>query len=150
MKWVNAKGDIIESEHGSEEMRAVVGGLGLLGIVTEFTLQLQPNSRTVVEVRKRMNDSNMVADVMNLLQNETPHVMALWRPDLDTFSALLWTQVEEADYDAATMPKFYPNGSIALITPVPQQSATSLKELITAWEADPLDESPTADVLNAG
>jgi len=149
VKWVNAKGDIIESEHGSKEMRAVVGGLGLLGIVTEFTLQLQPNSRTVVEVRKRLNDSNIVADVMNILQNETPHVMALWRPDLDTYSALLWTQVEEPDYDAATMPKFYPNGSIALIAPVDQQSATALKELITAWEADPLDESPTADVLNA-
>ncbi|KAG0610744.1 hypothetical protein M758_7G088100 [Ceratodon purpureus] len=149
VKWVNAKGEIIESEQGSKEMKALVGGLGLLGIVTELTLQLQPNSRTVVEVRKGLDDTNMVADVKKILQEETPHVMVIWRPDVGMYAATSWKQVEEGEYDAATMPKFYPNGTIALMVPVDEQAATSLKELITAWEDDPRDESPTADVLNA-
>lgn len=154
MKWVNAKGEIIESdlqsEHGAKEVRALVGGLGLLGIVTELTLQLQPNSRTVVELRKSLNDTKIVADLKKILQEETPHVLAFWRPDLGSFTAALWTQVEEGDYNAATMPKFYPNGTIALMTPVSEQAAIALKEVMAAWEDDPKDESPNADVLNAG
>ena len=37
-----------------------MGGLGLLGIVTEIALQLQPNSRTIVELRRGLSDARMV------------------------------------------------------------------------------------------
>jgi len=154
VKWVDASGKIIESEmqteQGAREVRALVGGLGLLGIVTEFTLQLQPNSRTIVEVRKNLEDTHMVGELKKLLEEETPHVISIWRPDFGRYKAVLWTQVEEKDYDAATMPTFYPNGSIALLTATDEQTANSTKELMAAWESDVRDESPSADVLNSG
>jgi L-gulonolactone oxidase len=154
LKWVNANGEVILSEvqshHGANEVRALVGGLGLLGIVTEITLQLQPNSQTIVEVRNGLNDATMVADLKKFLQEETPHVAAFWRPDFGTYKAALWTQVEDGKYDSTTTPKFYPNGTIAIITPFDAQVATSLKHLMAAWEDDVTDESPSADLLNAG
>ena len=154
VKWVDARGEIIvsdlETEHGAKEGRALVGGLGLLGVVTEITLQLQPNTRTVVEVRKDLNDTNMVAEVLKSLEEETPHVITFWRPDFGMYKAVLFTQVEEGEYDPATMPEFYPNGSIALLTSVDEHDANTMKELLFGWENDVKDESPSADVLNTG
>lgn len=149
LKWVNANGEVILSEVLSDEVRALVGGLGLLGIVTEITLQLQPNSQTIVEVRKGLNDTTMVTDLKKLLLEETPHVAAFWRPDFGKYKAALWTQVEDGKYDSTTTPKFYPNGTIALLTPFDAQVATSLKHLMAAWEDDVTDELPSADLLNA-
>ena len=51
LTWVNGWGEIVVSDAGSPEVAALVGGLGLLGVVTEVTLQLQPLSFTVVETR---------------------------------------------------------------------------------------------------
>lgn len=154
VKWVNAKGEIllsdVKTERGAKEVNALVEGLGLLGIVTELTLQLQANSRTVVEVRKGLKDGNIAAELKGMLEEETPHVTAFWRPDFGTYKAVLWKQVEEGEFNPATMPKFYPNGSIALINPFNEEVATAFKEVMAAWEDDPKDESPSADVVNAG
>ncbi len=58
--------------------------------------------------------------------------------------------MEEGGYDPGTMPKFYPNGSMAVLFSIPLQDAVAVKELMAAWENDGKDESPSADVLNTG
>ena len=152
VKWVNAKGEIfesdLESEQGAKEVRALVGGLGLLGVATEFTLQLQPNSRTIVETRKRLKDTNIVADIKKTMELETPNVIAFWRPDSGTYKLVMWTQVDERN--AATAPKFYPNGSTFYLSQVDRQYANAWSEILRKWEEDTAEESPSADVLNAG
>ncbi|KAG0600762.1 hypothetical protein M758_11G058800 [Ceratodon purpureus] len=153
VKWVNAKGEIIvsdlETEQGGNEGRALLGGLGLLGVATEFTLQLRPNSRTIVETRTRLNDTNIVADVKRVLELETPHVIAFWRPDFGTYKLVLWTQVDDNNQNDPKTPIFYPNGSINYLFQVNEQFSIAWSELMRSWEEDRLDESATADTLNA-
>jgi L-gulonolactone oxidase len=71
VKWVNAKGEVVVSdvatERGAKEVRGLVGALGLLGVATEFTFQLQENSRTVVETWTGLEDAEIVADVKRIL-----------------------------------------------------------------------------------
>lgn len=153
IKWVNAKGEVIvrdsQTEDGVKEVRALVGGLGLLGIATEITLQLQPNSRTIVEVRKGLKDTNMVADVKNILERETPHVILFWRPDFGTYKAVMWTQLSDKNRGATTLPKDYPNGKIGYMVPVDDGFASDWSELLVKWEGDEAEESASADELNA-
>lgn len=150
VKWVNAKGDVIvsdsETEHGANEVRALVGGLGLLGIATEFTLQMQPNSRTVVETRKKLKDTNIVAELKQIVEVETPHVLAFWRPDFGTYKLVLWTQVEKF---SAPAPRFYPNASIVYLTQIEEKLSSVWSELMQMWEEDAADESANAGALNA-
>ena len=56
VRWVNGKGEILlsnaDTESGRNEIAALVGGMGLLGVITEFTFQLEPGlSLTMVETR---------------------------------------------------------------------------------------------------
>ena len=87
LKWVNAKGQVLVHERDTGEFRALVGGLGLLGIVTEVTLQLQLNSRTIVEVRKGLNNTRIVPELVQMVQHETPHAMTFWRPDFGKYKS---------------------------------------------------------------
>lgn len=151
VKWVNAKGEIIvsdlETEQGAKEVRAFVGGLGLLGVATEFTLQLQPNSRTIVETRLGLSDENIAEDLVRTMKTETPHVIAFWRPDFGTYKSVMFKQVKEGDEDA---PTFYPEGKIAYLTQVDSKVSSAWSELLAKWEDDAGEESASADVMNAG
>lgn len=148
VKWVNGNGEIIVSdlETGVEEVRALVGGLGLLGIATEFTLQLQAKSRTIVEVRKGLSDDTIVADLMKTLQTETPHVIAFWRPDFGTYKMLMFSEENEK----VLAPTFYPNGKIAYLTKIDRETSSAWEEIVAKWEEDAVEESASADVMNAG
>ena len=159
VKWVNGKGEIIVSdsatEAGAEEVKALVGGLGLLGIVTEFTLQLEPPSRTVVETRNNLDDTHIVADVSKMLEEETPHVIVYWRPDFGTYRSIMWTQVLDGSvYNSAggssEEPAFRPNARSKHLHALEDQMASALDELMAAWEDDTAEESPIADQLNSG
>jgi len=44
--WVDAAGTIRTSAKGSAEAEALCGGLGLLGTLTEFTLQMTETTNT--------------------------------------------------------------------------------------------------------
>lgn len=44
--WVDAAGAVHVSRKGSEEAKALCGGIGLLGTLTEFTLQLTAPTNT--------------------------------------------------------------------------------------------------------
>ncbi|XP_073391725.1 L-gulonolactone oxidase 2 [Physcomitrium patens] len=153
IKWVNAKGEIIvsdlQTERGAKEVRALVGGLGLLGVVTEFTLKLQPNSRTIVDTRKGLDDTNLVLDLKKTLALETPHIIVHWRPDFESYKALLFTQVDDVNQSAAAViPKYYPNARRASDIPVSDKMASAWSELMATWEDDAAEELPSADVLN--
>lgn len=148
VKWVNGNGEIIVSdlETGVEEVRALVGGLGLLGIATEFTLQLQAKSRTIVEVRKGLSDDNIVADLMKTLKTETPHVIAFWRPDFGTYKMLMFSE----ENDKVLAPPFYPSGKIAWLTKIDRETSSAWEQIVAKWEEDAVEESASADVMNAG
>ena len=159
VKWVNGKGEILLSdsatEAGAEEVKALVGGLGLLGIATEFTLQLEPPSRTVLESRSNLDDAHIVADVSKMLEEETSHVILLWRPDLGTYRAFMWTQVidESASNPAggpSEEPAFESNPWSGYLAPLEDHLASALNKLMAAWEEDTAEESPIADELNSG
>ena len=159
VKWVNGKGEILVSdsatEAGAEEVKALVGGLGLLGVATEFTLQLEPPSRTVVETRNNLDDTQIVADVSKMLEEETPHVIVFWRPDFGTYRAIMWTQVLDGSvYNPAggssEEPAFRPNARTRYLDPLEDQVVGALEKLMAAWEDDTAEESPIADELNSG
>ena len=132
VKWVNGKGEIFvsDTERGAEEVKVLVGGLGLLGIVTEFTLQLEPRSRIVVETRNNLDDINIVADVTKMLEEETPHVIVHWRPDDAKYRAVMWRQQQVMDNEESSYPNrdpgFYPNGRIVYSNAVE-------KEVVESW-----------------
>ena len=132
VKWVNGKGEIFvsDTERGAEEVKVLVGGLGLLGIVTEFTLQLEPRSRIVVETRNNLDDINIVADVTKMLEEETPHVIVHWRPDDAKYRAVMWRQQQVMDNEESSYPNrdpgFYPNGRIVYFNAVE-------KEVVESW-----------------
>lgn len=151
-KWVNGRGEVIVSDaqtkKGAKELKALIGGLGLLGIITEFTLQLEPYSWTIVETRNDLHDANIVAELKNMLQNETPHVISFWRPDFSTYRAILFTPVKSEDALTATAPAFDPNARAAYMAGVDSGVASKISEVMAAWGDE--DTSDSADLLNEG
>lgn len=78
LKWVNAKEDVIMSGTDTEEGAALLGGIGLLGVITEITFQLEASSLTVVEVRDDLDDATMAAEVERIMKEETKYVSCYW------------------------------------------------------------------------
>lgn len=152
LTWVNGRGEIVVSDtatsQGATEVAALVGGLGLLGVLTEVTLQLEPLSFTVVETRANLDDTNMVSELMSLLASQTPNILVQWRPEFGLYRAVLYKQVNAVPASGA--PPFHPHAKSAIMHAVDDDTARVVKELLAAWDADPDEESPIADVLNAG
>jgi hypothetical protein len=91
-KWVNAKGEVLTSARDSPEGRAVVGSIGLLGVVTEVTLQLAPLSNTRFDTVWKRGDGSIAADIVSMLR-ETPHMLVVWRPDMGKYNAVRLREV---------------------------------------------------------
>jgi L-gulonolactone oxidase len=85
--WVDARGRVVTSDRASPEARAIVGGLGLLGVVTEMTLQLGPPSHTRFESVWKRDDDAIVEDILGFLK-ETPRMLVVWRPDMGKYTAI--------------------------------------------------------------
>lgn len=66
--WVDSTGKVHTSTKGSEEAFALCGGLGLLGTITEFTLQLTPTSKTRFFTWYLKDDTNLADDVEKVLK----------------------------------------------------------------------------------
>jgi hypothetical protein len=77
--------------------RALVGGLGLTGVVTELVLQLTPLTLTHALVALNAPDDTLAADVRDLLR-VSPQATVVWRPDLRRYSA--WVLRQETERDA--------------------------------------------------
>jgi len=74
--------------------RALVGGLGLTGVVTELLLQLTAPTLTHALAALDAPDDALFRDVEELLAS-SPHVTVAWRPDLRRYSA--WALYSEAE-----------------------------------------------------
>jgi FAD/FMN-containing dehydrogenase len=90
--WVDASGAVVRSTRDSPEGRAIVGSLGLLGVVTEVTLQLTPASNTRFDTVWKKSDASIATDILEMLQ-ETPHMLVVWRPDMNRYNAVRLREV---------------------------------------------------------
>jgi hypothetical protein len=68
LTWVDGLGNIRRDSRDSEAGRALVGGLGVAGLVTELLLQLEPPSLTAVDTRFKQHDGKLYKDVMEMLK----------------------------------------------------------------------------------
>lgn len=117
LTWVDGSGNVRVSNRSSTAGRALIGGLGVAGVVTELALQLQPPSRTRISTRSKQSDGNLVADVRDMLKvgvvlakvvhtgsasgradaahlpppcaQVSPHVLVVWRPDLQLYTGFI-------------------------------------------------------------
>ncbi|CAM6121955.1 unnamed protein product [Calypogeia fissa] len=150
IKWVNAKGDIITSniadEKGRFEIRGLLGGIGLLGIMCEVTFRFLPaGSLAQVEIWTK-EDSTIAADVKHQLQAYTPHILYFWRPDLGFYRAHFYKPLEAGD---VPVHPYYPRGRSAMLIPPPPSSARQYWENLAAFQADIDESGPNSDLLNA-
>ncbi|PTQ26372.1 hypothetical protein MARPO_2307s0001, partial [Marchantia polymorpha] len=148
VKWVDSTGAIIHSdvatETGLEQIRALIGGLGLLGIMTELTLQLLPaGSLAQVETWVR-DDANLAADIRSQLATSTPHVLIFWRPDLRYYKAYHYKPLEAGDVPRHP---YWPDGRGGMLSPAPPQS--NMTDYLAAYTADFDESGPQSDFLNA-
>jgi FAD/FMN-containing dehydrogenase len=152
LKWVNGRGEVIISdtatEQGAKEVEALVGGLGLLGILTEVTLQLRPLSYTIVETRNHLDDTNMVSELISMLRFENPNTIVQWKPEFKEYTAVLFKEVDSLPASGA--PPFLPNAKSNIMHAADDEIAGVVKDVLAAWDADPDEESPVANVLNSG
>lgn len=68
MQWVDGTGKVHTSARDSPEGRAICGGLGVLGVITELTLQLQEPGKVYVKTNARVEDTQLADDVTKMLQ----------------------------------------------------------------------------------
>lgn len=68
LTWVDGKGEVHVSPRNSTAGKALVGGLGVAGVVTELLLQLHPPSNTELKTRYKVSDINLLADVKAMLK----------------------------------------------------------------------------------
>jgi hypothetical protein len=91
--WIDGMGAVRRSARDSDEGRAIAGGLGLTGIVTELVLQLTPPTHTQLITRYLSSDANMLEDLEMMLK-VSPHILVFWRPDQGLYSAFLVRPVD--------------------------------------------------------
>ncbi|WIA11663.1 hypothetical protein OEZ85_011764 [Tetradesmus obliquus] len=130
--WVDARGEVHTSAKGSEEAHALCGGLGLLGTLTEFTLQLTETSKTHFFTAYLKDDDNLADDIEKLLKI-TPHIVVMWRPDVKKYTAHMQ---EPAPAHAPAIP-----GAVCNV--IPQAAAiqaTMGGPLLRAWQKDPFNQ----------
>jgi hypothetical protein len=68
LTWVDGLGNVHRDSRDSDAGRALVGGLGVAGLVTELLLQLEVPSVTAVETRFKKHDGKLYDDVVEMLK----------------------------------------------------------------------------------
>eukprot|EP00882_Tetradesmus_deserticola_P017756 GHRQ01019044.1.p1 GENE.GHRQ01019044.1~~GHRQ01019044.1.p1 ORF type:complete len:130 (-),score=23.88 GHRQ01019044.1:262-651(-) len=63
IQWVDGKGGVQTSARSSPEGKAICGGLGVIGVVTQLTLQLHAPGKVFVQTRARVADTQLMADI---------------------------------------------------------------------------------------
>lgn len=66
--WIDGLGNVHKDSRDSAAGKALVGGLGVAGLVTELLLQLQPPSHTTIGTRYKQHDTKLYNDVLDMLQ----------------------------------------------------------------------------------
>ncbi|CAM6091277.1 unnamed protein product [Calypogeia fissa] len=147
--WVDGKGSIITSdsadETGRSQIRGLIGGVGLIGVLCEVTFQFLPaGALAQVEIWTK-DDSTIASDVKLQLESQTPHILYFWRPDLRYYRAYFYKPLKSGD---TPVHPYYPRGRGAILQRVPDIVAKLYLETIAASQADIDDSSPAADAVN--
>jgi FAD/FMN-containing dehydrogenase len=67
--WVDAAGSVHNHGRDTDEVRAMCGGVGVLGVITELALQLTPPTNTRLSTPRYLaSDANLTADIDELLK----------------------------------------------------------------------------------
>jgi FAD/FMN-containing dehydrogenase len=82
IRWVDGKGEVHTSERSSPEGKAICGGLGVTGVVTQVTLQLKETGKVLVRTRAHVADSKLMDDIeaMQKVRGEAATAAAASRP----------------------------------------------------------------------
>lgn len=90
VKYVNASGAVLTACRSDPIFRGLAGGMGMLGIVTEFTMETQPNSKTEVQVQTFYNDRNITKIINALRADKTvDSLFVFWRADVRLVGAVV-------------------------------------------------------------
>jgi FAD/FMN-containing dehydrogenase len=68
IQWVDGKGEVHTSARSSPEGRAICGGLGVTGVVTQVTLQLKEAGKVLVRTRSHVADDKLIDDIEAMQQ----------------------------------------------------------------------------------
>lgn len=110
--FIDGKGEIHTVGKGSDELRGICGSIGLLGIVTEVTLQLTETTNTRLSTWYVRDDDNIFEDIEKMLQI-TPYLVVFWRPDIGKFTGHMQRPAEPGakvfkDAKSNVIPHFTP------------------------------------------
>ncbi|KAF6256372.1 hypothetical protein COO60DRAFT_1640790 [Scenedesmus sp. NREL 46B-D3] len=91
--FVDGTGEINRVNRNSAVGRGLSGGLGMLGVMTEIVLQLQPGlGKTRSWSTGARSDANM-AQELNDLWDEHSNLQIYWRPDLGLYRTVITQEV---------------------------------------------------------
>ncbi|GBF95589.1 FAD FMN-containing dehydrogenase [Raphidocelis subcapitata] len=121
--WVDATGTTRTSARDSPEGRALAGGLGLLGIVSELTLQLAPPSNTRFETVWQSGDEDIASDILELVAR-SPRALVVWRPDMHKYTAVLLSEVPASE----------PTTGATQTIELPKLVASGFGTMVRTWE----------------
>lgn len=129
--WVDSSGAIHTSAKGSPEAKGLCGGLGLLGSITEFTLEMTPTSNTRLSTWYLKEDTDIAGDIAKMLKI-TPHLVVMWRPDIGRYTGHMQREPEPG---STVIPNVVSN---VIPTFAPLQAAI-LGPGLRNWQNDPFN-----------
>eukprot|EP00882_Tetradesmus_deserticola_P001995 GHRQ01002140.1.p1 GENE.GHRQ01002140.1~~GHRQ01002140.1.p1 ORF type:complete len:593 (+),score=177.48 GHRQ01002140.1:42-1820(+) len=134
--WVDGRGRVHVSRPKDPEFKALYGGVGVLGVVTELLLQMTPptNTQLITVVKK---DKNMM-DEINRLLKISPHILIHWRPDAGIFKAFL---IKQAPKGARATPGV----DMTVLPPIDDQA--TMAAITDMWHTTQGDDSEMSDFL---
>lgn len=134
--FVDGTGNITRVSRNSNVGRGLVGGLGMLGVITEVTLQLKPGSgKTRSWSPGLRSDANFAQELLQLWEKYS-HISVYWRPDLKQYKA---TVVEGVPLSSPLHPppvnaSLPPTGG--LFHPQSESTVSTAGQLIAALHSD--------------
>eukprot|EP00878_Enallax_costatus_P040751 GHUV01047115.1.p1 GENE.GHUV01047115.1~~GHUV01047115.1.p1 ORF type:complete len:139 (-),score=18.22 GHUV01047115.1:740-1156(-) len=75
--WVDANGDIHTSVKGTEDAKALCGGIGLLGVIAEITLQMKPTTNSWFKTWYLKDDAHLAEDIEAMLKVGVVYMLKL-------------------------------------------------------------------------
>jgi len=103
VKLIDGMGNVKVIKKTDPDFKLINGGLGLIGIITEITLQMTPPSNTQLITLEKRSDTNLATDIPKMLEIGK-HILIFWRPDIKQYIAYI---TREAPKDIKPNPKAY-------------------------------------------